>query len=125
MSFSNRCLRAFRLMTHGSSTALSSIASTSASPSYSWPPTRDRGHRMFGDRVTASAVRFASALGRLAERGELLKKYSPATGAWAPQEVTYWARPPAPTSYLTWAEWCEQQGRSPEWTPEDRAGLGR
>jgi hypothetical protein len=86
---------------------------------------RDRGHRMFGDRVTASAVRFASALGRLAERGELVKKYRPATGAWAPQDVTYWARPPAPAGHLTWAEWCEREGRSAEWTDADRAGLGR
>lgn len=82
---------------------------------------RERGHRMFGDRVTASAVRFASALGRLAERGELVKKYRPATGAWAPQEVTYWARPPAPSSHLSWVDWCAEHGRPADWTDEDRA----
>lgn len=84
---------------------------------------RARGHRMFGDRVTASAVRFASALGRLSERGELVKKYGPATGAWAPQDVTYWARPPAPARQMTWSEWCLVHGRSDDWIEEDRAGL--
>jgi hypothetical protein len=87
---------------------------------------RDRGHRMFSShQVTASGVRFAAALSRLADRGELLKIYGPATGAWAPQDVTYWARPPAPstTSRLTWAQWCLEHGRSPDWTDADRAGI--
>ena len=87
---------------------------------------RDRGHRMLGPhRVTASGVRFAIALSRLADGGELLRIYGPATGAWAPQEVTYWARPPAPpnTSRVTWAQWCADHGRSPDWTDADRAGF--
>ena len=87
---------------------------------------RDRGHRMLGPhKITASGVRFAIALGRLADRGELLRTYGPATGAWAPQEITYWAKPPAPatTSRLTWAQWCIDHGRSPEWTDADRAGF--
>ena len=86
---------------------------------------RERGHRMFGDRITASAVRFASVLGRLAERGELIKESGPATGAWAPQDVTFWAVPPGSGDRLTWAQWCKEHGRSPEWTEEDRFGLGR
>lgn len=87
---------------------------------------RDRGHRMFGPhKVTASGVRFAATLGRLADRGELVRIHGPATGAWAPQEVTYWARPPAPppTSRITWEAWCVAHGRSPDWTAVDRSGL--
>jgi hypothetical protein len=74
-------------------------------------------------RVTASGARFAQALGRLADRGELLKIYGPATGAWAPQEITYWARPPSPSGRLTWAQWCAQNRRPAEWTDTDRAGF--
>ena len=87
---------------------------------------RDRGHRMLGPhKVTASGVRFAAALGRLADLGELSRIYGPATGAWAPQEITYWARPPAPptATRVTWAQWCGERGRSPDWTDADRAGF--
>jgi hypothetical protein len=87
---------------------------------------RERGHRMLGPhKVTASGVRFAMALGRLSERGELVRIYGPATGAWAPQDITYWARPPGPptTSRVTWATWCADHGRSPDWTDDDRAGF--
>ncbi len=70
---------------------------------------RDRGHRILGTQSgTASGARFGVALGRLARTGELIRKYGPATGAWAPQELTYWARPPAPKETLTWAQWCRQ-----------------
>jgi hypothetical protein len=82
---------------------------------------RDRGHRILGTRTaTASSVRIGSALGQLARAGELISRYGPATGAWAPQDLTYWARPPAPATTLTWADWCTQHGRDPMWTDADR-----
>ena len=84
---------------------------------------RERRHHMLGDRVTASATRFAIALGRLADADELVKDYGPATGAWAPQEVTFWARPPGPPGRLTWAQWCAENGRQAQWTDADRSGF--
>ncbi|MFC5138414.1 hypothetical protein ACFPK1_09250 [Actinomycetospora rhizophila] len=88
----------------------------------------DRGHAILGHRqATASSVRFAAALGRLADRQALLKRPGPATGAWSRNErVTYWARPPAPDGPpVTWASFCESIGRSADWTADDVAELGR
>ncbi len=84
---------------------------------------RDRGHRMLNRTVgTASGTRFAMALGRLAKNGEVIRKYGPATGAWAPQNLTYWARSPTPPAEtVTWSQWCTQHGRPDTWTDEDRA----
>lgn len=87
---------------------------------------RDHGHVMFGRRdgqATASSVRFATALSRLARSGELVTVYGPGTGGWRHDDrISYWARPPGPTgSQLTWTTFCATLGRSPEWTDEDRA----
>jgi hypothetical protein len=85
---------------------------------------RQQGHVLTGKRpFTASGVRFGVALSRLARTGELLSRYGPATGAWAYNgQMTYWAAPPEPSGVpLTWAAFCAQVGRSPEWTDEDRA----
>jgi hypothetical protein len=87
----------------------------------------DRGHVLTGKTIaTASSVRFGVALGRLARTGELLSVYGPATGAWSYNgRVTYWARPPEPDGQpLTWAAYCTQHGRSPEWTTADRDEIG-
>ncbi|MGD9530441.1 MAG: hypothetical protein AB7I38_19320 [Dehalococcoidia bacterium] len=87
---------------------------------------RERGHVMLApSQATASSVRFAVALGRLARVGELLSEYGRATGAWSYNtQITYWARPPKPSRpHLTWAAFCESSGRSAEWTEEDRAAL--
>ncbi|MDN5931322.1 MAG: hypothetical protein L0I24_09705 [Pseudonocardia sp.] len=84
---------------------------------------RDRGHVMLAPGVaTASSVRFAAALGRLARTGELVSRYGPATGAWSYNtQVTYWARPPAPTGDLSWSAYCVERGRPDTWTDRDRA----
>ena len=88
----------------------------------------DRGHSMLGDsRATATSVRFATTLGRLARQGVLLQRWGPATGAWAYNgQVSYWARPPSPSGpSMTWAGFCESIGRSPDWTVEDVEELKR
>lgn len=84
---------------------------------------RDRGHVMLAPGVaTASSVRFAAALGWLARTGELVSRYGPATGAWSYNtQVTYWARPPAPTGDLSWSAYCVERGRPDTWTDRDRA----
>jgi hypothetical protein len=85
---------------------------------------RDRGHVMLAPgQATASSVRFATALGRLARSGELVSEYGPATGAWRyNSQVTYWARPPAPhRPRVSWSDYCAAQGRSDQWTDEDRS----
>jgi hypothetical protein len=85
---------------------------------------RDRGHVMLAPGVaTASSVRFAATLGRLARTGELASVYGPATGAWSyNSQVTYWARPPAPAGRrITWAAFCCELGRPDTWTDEDRS----
>ncbi|MFC5063668.1 hypothetical protein [Actinomycetospora atypica] len=82
----------------------------------------ERGHSISGHPApTASSVRFAATLGRLADRGDLLKTWGPATGAWRRNDrVTYWATPSTPpTPRLSWAEFCESIGRSAEWTTTD------
>ncbi|ONI86958.1 hypothetical protein ALI144C_09930 [Actinosynnema sp. ALI-1.44] len=86
----------------------------------------EQGHSMFGPRAyTASSVRFGVALGRLERTGDLVSEYGPATGAWHHNgQVTYWARnPPADRRRTTWAEYCAEIGRSPQWTDQDRFGL--
>jgi hypothetical protein len=88
---------------------------------------RDRGHVMLAPgQATASSVRFASALGRLARAGELVSEYGRATGAWSYNgQVTYWASPPAPTGdRVTWSTFCRRLGRPDTWTDEDRAVVG-
>jgi hypothetical protein len=94
-----------------------------ARPDLFVPHVRDRGHVMLAPGIaTASSVRFGVALGRLARSGELVSRYGPATSAWSyNSQVTYWALPPAPRSELSWADYCEQLGRSAQWTDEDRA----
>lgn len=87
---------------------------------------RDRGHVMIAPgQATASSVRFAATLGRLARSGELVSVYGPATGAWSyNSEVTYWARPPAtPGAHLSWVDYCARIGRSAAWTEEDRTSF--
>lgn len=86
---------------------------------------RDRGHVMLGARrlQAASITRFAKALARLESSGELVTVKGPGTGAWRlDQSIGYWARPPRPAGpLLTWSMFCATQGRTPEWTDEDRA----
>lgn len=84
----------------------------------------EQGHSMFGSRTyTASSVRFGVALGRLERAGQLVSQYGPATGAWRYNgQVTYWAKT-ATTDLRSWAEYCADHGRSPEWTDTDRLGL--
>lgn len=87
---------------------------------------RERGHVMIAPgQATASSVRFAAALGRLARSGELVSVYGPATGAWSyNSQVTYWAVPPAPPGpYLSWVDHCARIGRSAAWTDEDRSAV--
>jgi len=82
----------------------------------------ERGHVMLKRKVaTASGVRFAMALSRLAERGELVREYGQATGAWSYDgQVSYWAKPPVTSpGRVTWVEYCTREGRSPEWTEDD------
>ena len=86
----------------------------------------DQGHNLLGTRLyTASGVRFGVALYRLQRRGELVSEYGRATGAWSYNgQVTYWARTGQQSRvHKTWVEYCEEIGRSPEWTPEDLRGL--
>jgi len=85
---------------------------------------RDRGHVMIAPaQATASSVRFAATLGRLARRGELVSVYGRATGAWSYNtQVTYWARPPAPAAaHISWSAFCSRLGRPDTWTAEERA----
>jgi hypothetical protein len=87
---------------------------------------RERGHVMLGARrgqATTSTARFTKALGRLERSGELVMVKGPGTGAWRhDQSIAYWARPPRPSGpLLTWSMYCATQGRTPEWTEEDRA----
>jgi hypothetical protein len=85
---------------------------------------RDRGYVMLAPgQATASSVRFAATLGRLARTSELVSVYGPATGAWSyNSQVTYWARPPAPTgAHISWSAFCSQLGRPDTWMAEDRA----
>jgi hypothetical protein len=86
----------------------------------------ERGHGVFGPKAyTASSVRFGVALARLARSKELVSRYDTATGAWSYNgQITYWARPPVtPGPPLTWARFCAEIGRSPEWTEKDKEGL--
>ena len=87
---------------------------------------RERGHLMLGARrgqASASTARFAKALGRLEKSGELVMVKGPGTGAWRHDPtIGYWARPPRPSGpLLTWSMYCATQGRSAEWTDDDRA----
>lgn len=87
---------------------------------------RERGHLMLGTRrglASASTTRFAKALARLKESGDLVTVKGPGTGAWRhDQSIGYWARPPRPTGpLLTWSMFCATQGRAAEWTDADRA----
>lgn len=87
---------------------------------------RDRGHVLTGTQLaTASSVRFGVGLWRLARTGELISRSGPATGAWSYNgQVTYWARPPAPSGDpLTWSAFCEELGRPAEWTEDDHAAV--
>jgi len=84
----------------------------------------DRGHSMLAPaQATASSVRFAATLGRLARNGELVSVYGPATGAWSYNtRVTYWARPPAPSApHVSWSAYCAGLNRTDAWTDEDCA----
>ena len=60
---------------------------------------------------------------RLETTGQLVMVKGPGTGAWRhDQSIGYWARPPRPTGpLLTWSMFCATQGRTAEWTDEDRA----
>jgi hypothetical protein len=84
----------------------------------------EQGHSMFGPRpYTASSVRFGVALGRLERAGRLISEHGPATGAWHYNgQVTYWAKTATPER-RTWAGYCAENGRSPDWTDDDRRGL--
>lgn len=87
---------------------------------------RERGHMMLGTRrglASASTTRFAKALARLEKAGELVTVKGPGTGAWRhDQAIGYWARPPRPSGpLLTWSMFCATQGRTAEWSDEDRA----
>ena len=87
---------------------------------------RERGHPMLGARrgsASTSTARFARTLRRLETTGQLVMVKGPGTGAWRhDQSIGYWARPPRPTGpLLTWSMFCATQGRTAEWTDEDRA----
>jgi hypothetical protein len=87
---------------------------------------RERGHMMLGTRrglASASTTRFAKALARLEKAGELVMVKGPGTGAWRhDQAIGYWARPPRPSGpLLTWSMFCATQGRTAEWSDDDRA----
>lgn len=89
---------------------------------------RERGHVMLGARsgaASTSTARFVKALRRLQESGQLIMIKGPGTGAWRyDQSISYWARPPRPAGpLLTWSMFCATQGRSVEWTDDDRALL--
>jgi len=89
---------------------------------------REGGHVMLGARrgsASTSTARFVKALRRLERSGELVTVKGPGTGAWRhDQSIGYWARPPRPTGpFLTWSMFCATQGRTAEWTDDDRALL--
>ena len=66
------------------------------------------------------------ALGVLRAQGTLADKRAPGTGGWRyNQDIGFWRLAPAPlgTPLLTWADHCEQMGRDPEFTNDDRFGL--
>jgi hypothetical protein len=89
---------------------------------------REGGHVMLGARrgsASTATAQFVKALGRLERSGELLTVKGPGTGAWRrDQSIGYWARPPRPTGpLLTWTMFCATQGRTAEWTDDDRAIL--
>lgn len=88
------------------------------------------GHRMFGKpskrQPTASNHRFKIALQRLEREGLIKNRRLPSTGAaWAhDSEISFWHRADiAPTETITWADHRAQQGKSDDWTDEDKAGL--
>jgi hypothetical protein len=94
----------------------------------------EAGHIMFGPKSsTASGVRFAMALRRLADRGVLQGRIDASTGAaWKHDRIiSFWRLVPEspdeaarqPTTVLTWAAYCAALGRSDDWTPADRSGL--
>jgi hypothetical protein len=84
-----------------------------------------RGHYLTGSgQATASSVRFAAALLRLDRAGVVTYEMRRATGAWSYNDkVSYWALMPRPPvgAVLTWAAYCEQIGRSADWTDDDKA----
>ena len=89
---------------------------------------RERGHPMLGARrasASTSTALFARTLRRLETAGQLVMVKGPGTGAWRhDQSIGYWARPPRPTGpLLTWSMFCATQGRTAEWTDDDRALL--
>jgi hypothetical protein len=94
----------------------------------------EAGHIMFGPKTsTASGVRFAMALRRLAAAGHLESQIRRSTGdAWKHDNIiSFWrAVPEGPDAAstltpntLTWADYCARLGRSDAWTETDRAGL--
>ena len=94
----------------------------------------EAGHIMFGPkRNTASGVRFAMALRRLAAAGQLESDVRRSTGeAWKQSTmIGFWRAVPEgvdaianlASTTLTWADHCAAAGRSDDWTNADRAGL--
>lgn len=80
---------------------------------------RDYSHtRIERNKPYTASVFIASALGRLADRGELLYRFGPATGHWSYNEtISYWALPRGQggeVSILTWRQFAMQVGLDPE-----------
>jgi hypothetical protein len=90
-----------------------------------------RGHVLTGvgaGNATASSVRFAVALMRLERAGIVSYQMRLATGAWSYNDkVSFWAlNPPPPVgAIVTWAEFCADIGRDPEWTEKDRTQVAK
>lgn len=93
----------------------------------------DSGHVALAPKTnTASGVRFAHALRRLHDAGNVAHYNGKPTGlAWKhDQLISFWARHPAPPSGsgpLSWQTYCHDnlERSTTDWTSEDRADIAR
>ena len=90
------------------------VAGTHDRAARATPTVRGRDYSAFGPELVE----------RLDRAGVLTYEMRRATGAWSYNDkVSYWALMPRPPvgAVLTWAAYCEQIGRSADWTYEDKA----
>jgi hypothetical protein len=85
----------------------------------------EAGHVAFGGIPNTVSNRIGMALGVLRAQGHLVSKRGSGTGGWRfNEDIGFWALAPGSAAAdLTWAEYAAAEGRSPEFTDDDRRGL--
>jgi hypothetical protein len=84
---------------------------------------KDYGHVALAPKPYTASSLIGAALGKLRRDGDLVYRPCKATGRWSyNSEISAWATAPGPSepALLTWTDFAEQQGFSPEcWPPLD------